>query len=73
MAGDGACIAKAKGVHWGEKRNAPATCCVKFWEIPFIHPDARNKVENYKRGIKRAHTREGLPSIYVTLEGPINL
>lgn len=54
--GVGACTAKAKGVHQQGKRSVLATCCVKFWEIPFIHPDARNKVENYKIGIKRAHT-----------------
>lgn len=71
--GGGMCIAKARGAHWQGKRSVPATCCIKFWEIPFIHPDARNKVENYKIGIKRPHAREGLPPIYVTLEGPINL
>lgn len=71
--GGGTCIAKARGAHWQGKRSVPATGCVKSWEIPLIHPDARNKVENYKIGIKRPHRRKGLPPIYVTLEGPIHL
>lgn len=50
--------AKVQDSSQGEERGEECPCHLlcKFWEIPLIHPDARNKVENYKMGIQRAHT-----------------